>query len=273
MAPGAYPRGLARLLEQIADSCGADADEQFHEFRAAYRKEGHSCLARHRARQQRLAGTRRPDEQDSLGYAGAKSAVFGRNPQKLDHLAQLGFGLVDTRDVGKAHARFCLNIDLCAALADLHESAPGRAHASKDKHPESDKESHRNDPRQQSRQPHILPYAAVGDLRRVQIREQCRVLDTHGGKFSLRFHVPAPASDPLCGQQAAKVALAHSALQLNRLERNVLKPTRLQQRLEFAVCKLSGRRFLVEILEEGQQGECGKQIGKRESPPLILNGR
>ena len=49
---------LLRLLEQVADAAGADADEHLDEVRAGDREERHPGLARDRPREQRLAGAR-----------------------------------------------------------------------------------------------------------------------------------------------------------------------------------------------------------------------
>ena len=71
-------RGLARLLEQVAHPCGADADEHLDELRAGDGEERHPGLAGHGPRQQRLAGAGRADQQDALGHVGAEAAVAVR---------------------------------------------------------------------------------------------------------------------------------------------------------------------------------------------------
>ena len=60
-------RVLLRLLEQVADAAGADADEHLDEVRARDREERHAGLARDRAREQRLTGAGRAVEQHALG--------------------------------------------------------------------------------------------------------------------------------------------------------------------------------------------------------------
>ena len=64
------------LLEEIADARGADADEHLDELRSAQAEEGHVRLAGHRAREQRLAGARRADEQDAFRNPSAEVRVF-----------------------------------------------------------------------------------------------------------------------------------------------------------------------------------------------------
>ena len=51
-------RRLLRLLEEVADARGADADEHLDEVGAGDREERDAGLARDRAREQRLAGAR-----------------------------------------------------------------------------------------------------------------------------------------------------------------------------------------------------------------------
>src|SRR5206468_8669564 len=66
------------LLEEIADTCGANPDEHLHELRAAQAEERHVRLARDGARQERLAGTRRADKQHALRDAAAQVRVLLR---------------------------------------------------------------------------------------------------------------------------------------------------------------------------------------------------
>ena len=59
-------RRLLGLLEQVTHTRGADADEHLDEIGAGDGEERHPRLARHRAREQRLAGARRAVEQHTL---------------------------------------------------------------------------------------------------------------------------------------------------------------------------------------------------------------
>ncbi|KAJ2938399.1 hypothetical protein O0L34_g13329 [Tuta absoluta] len=56
-----------QLTEQIPDPPGALADQYLVELRPGRVEEGHARLARHRARQQRLAGARRAHQSTPLG--------------------------------------------------------------------------------------------------------------------------------------------------------------------------------------------------------------
>src|SRR5438045_2297667 len=64
------------LLEEIADPCGADADEHLDEFRSAEAEEGDVRFARDGAREQRLAGAGRTDEQDAFRNAASEVGVL-----------------------------------------------------------------------------------------------------------------------------------------------------------------------------------------------------
>src|SRR2546428_122942 len=62
-------RVLLRMPEEVAHPRRADADEHLDEVGAAQRKVGDLCLARHGARQQRLAGAGWTDQQDPARHA------------------------------------------------------------------------------------------------------------------------------------------------------------------------------------------------------------
>src|SRR5690606_30176996 len=95
-------RLLRGLGEEIAHPRRADADEHLDELRAVDREEGHARLAGHRPGEQRLAGARRPHEENALGQAGAEPAVLLRRLQESDDLLELRLGLVHAGDVVEA---------------------------------------------------------------------------------------------------------------------------------------------------------------------------
>src|SRR5207302_6151634 len=97
-------RVLLALLEQIADSARADADEHLDEVRAADREERHAGLARDRAREQRLAGARRAHHQDALRNAAAQARELLWIFQERDDLFDLVLGFLDAGDVLERHA-------------------------------------------------------------------------------------------------------------------------------------------------------------------------
>ena len=71
-------RLLARGVEQVADARRADADEHLHEVGARHRDERHARLTGDRACDERLAGSRRADEQHALRDARADLAELAR---------------------------------------------------------------------------------------------------------------------------------------------------------------------------------------------------
>ena len=124
------------LLEEIADARGADADEHLDELRSAQAEERHVRFAGDRARQQRLAGARRADEQHALRNAAAEVRVLLRGLQELDDLLQLVLGFVDAGDVGEADLHFVVGVDLGAAARERHDAAFGAAHAAEEEAPD-----------------------------------------------------------------------------------------------------------------------------------------
>src|SRR5262249_22734716 len=72
------------LLEEIADARGPDADEHLDELRSAEAEKRNVRLARDGAREQRLAGSRRADEQHALRNPAAEARVLFRILQELD---------------------------------------------------------------------------------------------------------------------------------------------------------------------------------------------
>ena len=92
-------RLVDRLAEQVAHPTGADPDEHLDEVRARQAEERDARFAGHGPGEQRLARARWADEQDALGDAGAQAGEALRVPQVLDHLTQLGDGLIGPGDV------------------------------------------------------------------------------------------------------------------------------------------------------------------------------
>src|SRR5205814_720738 len=92
-------RVLLALLEQIADARGADADEHLDKVGAADREERNVCLTRDRAREQRLAGSRRAHQQHALRDAAAKLLELLRLAEELDDFLEFVLRLVHAGDV------------------------------------------------------------------------------------------------------------------------------------------------------------------------------
>ena len=114
---------LLRLIEQVANARGADADEHLDEVRARDREERNARLTRDGARQQRLAGARRSEQQDAFGNARAERLVLLRKLQELDDFGQLFFGFLDAGDVVERHFRTVLGEHLRARTAERERLA------------------------------------------------------------------------------------------------------------------------------------------------------
>ena len=91
------------LVEQVAHAAGADADEHLDELGAGDAEERHAGLAGDGARQQRLAGARRADEQHAARDARAERGELLGVLEELDDFLELFLGLVDAGDVGEGH--------------------------------------------------------------------------------------------------------------------------------------------------------------------------
>ena len=104
---------------------GADAGEHLDEARGRLREEGGAALVRHRLGQQRLAGARRPVEQDALGDARAERREPLGLAQELDDLAQLVLRLVRAGHVVPARRSECCRAG--SPAASCAASSPRRA--------------------------------------------------------------------------------------------------------------------------------------------------
>ena len=119
-------RSLTRLLEQVAHAGGADADDHLDELGGAEAEEGDARLPGNRARQQRLAGSGRTDQQHALRHGAAEALVLGGVLQEVDDLDQLVLGLVDPGDVVEGDLRLLFTVALGAAATEAEQPAAGR---------------------------------------------------------------------------------------------------------------------------------------------------
>ena len=94
--------GFLALLEHVADARGAHADEHLHEIRTADGEERHIRFASDRARQQGLAGARRPDHQNALGNTATEFLKLFRITQKLNQFLYFVLGFLYAGDVAKS---------------------------------------------------------------------------------------------------------------------------------------------------------------------------
>ena len=120
-------RGVLGRLEHVADAAGADADEHLNEFRAADRKERHARLAGHGPGQQRLAGARRPHQQNALGHMAAEPLELFRALEEFDDFLQIVLDAFQAGDVGERDLPPRGFVALGRALAEAGEN-PAAAH-------------------------------------------------------------------------------------------------------------------------------------------------
>src|SRR6185437_2893803 len=96
----------------------ADADEHLHEIRAGDRKERHARFTSDRPCQQRLASSRRPDQQNAFRDTSAEFLELLRLTQELDNLFQFFLRFFDTGYVFERHLFLLRGVKTGAALAE-----------------------------------------------------------------------------------------------------------------------------------------------------------
>ena len=138
-------RVLLRLLEQVADAGGADADEHLDEVRAGDREERHPRLTGDRAGEQGLAGAGRAVEQHALRDAGAQRLELLRVLEELLDLVELLDGLVDPGDVAEGDLGRVDRHPLGARLAEAHHPRAAALHLVHQEDPEAEEEEERQD--------------------------------------------------------------------------------------------------------------------------------
>ena len=116
-------RMAPRVLEQLADARGADAGVHLDEIRSAREEKRHLRFAGNRSREQRLAGSRRPDEQHALRNAAADRGEASGLAQEVDDLLHFLLRFVDAGDVGEGD-RACVSDRLRASCSRAPESGP-----------------------------------------------------------------------------------------------------------------------------------------------------
>ena len=99
------------VAEQLADARRADARVHLDEIGSARKQKRHFGFTGDRAREQRLAGSRRSDQQNALGNAPANGGEAAGLAEEIDDLLDLFLRFVDTGDVGeRGDARFLVGL-------------------------------------------------------------------------------------------------------------------------------------------------------------------
>ena len=150
---------LLALLEQVADAACAHADEHLHEVRTGDAEERNVGFAGNGARQQGLAGSRRPDQQHALGNASAELLELLRLAQELDDFLQLFLGFIHAGDVFERHLLLLHGEQAGAALAERQRLVAAGLHLADHDEPQRAQQ----DERRQVQQP-ARPAAACASL-------------------------------------------------------------------------------------------------------------
>ena len=116
-------RVLFRLFEHVAHAAGADADEHLDEIRTRNGEERHACLTRNGAGQQRLAGTRRADQQRAFRNLAPELGEALRVLEELDDFLKLFACFIDPRDIVEGDLALSFGKQLGLGLAEAHRAA------------------------------------------------------------------------------------------------------------------------------------------------------
>src|SRR5208282_2338981 len=157
-------RMLLALHEQVAHARRANANEHLDKVRSRDRKERHARFACDRPREQRLAGSRRPDQQHALGNSAAQPREALGVAQKLNYLFELVLGLVDSRHVAEGNFVGILSQQFGAALAERHRLAAADLHLAHEENPQRREHYYREPLHQRDHPPRIAFDRLGGDL-------------------------------------------------------------------------------------------------------------
>ena len=147
---------LARLLEQVAHTRGADADEHFHEVRAGDGVERHAGLARHGAGEQGLTGAGRAVQQHAARDLRAQLLVHGGVGEEVHHLVQLVHGLVRASHVRERVGRVVFGQLLGLGAADAEWPAAAGLQAVHEEEDQAEDQDHRQHEAQHGHQEGLL---------------------------------------------------------------------------------------------------------------------
>ena len=142
-------RFFARLFEQLAHAGSTNSDEHLDELGTADVEERHPRFAGYGAREQRLAGSRRAEQQNPFRHPATEALNARRILQELDDLLQFLLRLIGAGDVVERDLGAGLRMNVHAIGADVEESARRPAHAPAHPVPEQEHEPERHHPAEQ----------------------------------------------------------------------------------------------------------------------------
>jgi hypothetical protein len=132
---------LLALLEEVADAGCADAYEHLDEVRTGDGEEWDVGFASDCAGQEGLAGSRRSDEEDTLGDAAAEALELLRLAEELDDLLELFLGFVNSGDILESDLLLLHGEQTGAGLAEAHGLVAAGLHLAEEEEPEAEKQS------------------------------------------------------------------------------------------------------------------------------------
>ncbi len=136
-------RVLLALFEEVADPAGTDADKHLDKVGAGNAEEGNPRFAGDGPGEQRLAGARRPHEQNALGDSPPEALELLGILQESDDLFAVVLRLVDASDIGESHLVLGLIEQTCPGLAEAHRFATGGLNLTHEEEEEPDHHEHR----------------------------------------------------------------------------------------------------------------------------------
>ena len=252
-------RALLGLLEHVAHTRRADADEHLDEVGAADGEERHLGFAGNRLGEQRLAGARRADQQHAARDAAAELLELLRVFQEVNEFLDFFFGFVATGNVSEGgrvvglveHARLALAEAECAALA-------AALHLAHEVHPDADQQQERA-PADQDRHQQRLLFARL-DF------ELDVVLDQVAGQAAVEDRAER-AHRAAVGALGDDLDVARPFLDLHAGDAPGVDFTE-----ELGVADGIGPGgTLVELLEDREQDQCNHQPDSDLRKPLIVH--
>ena len=136
-------RVLLCLVEHVADTACANADEHLNEVRARDREERHIRFAGDGASEQRFTCAGRADQERAARNASAETLELLRIAQELDDLLKVLFCLVDAGHIVKGDAALLFCQQLGLRLSEAERAASARLHLAHEEDPDRDQEQHR----------------------------------------------------------------------------------------------------------------------------------
>ncbi|TWC55736.1 hypothetical protein FBY04_109157 [Pseudomonas sp. SJZ080] len=246
-------RSLARLLKQIVDPRGTDADEHFHELRPRDREKRHAGFTGDSLGHKRLARAGRADQQRPLGNVRAEAGVAGLVLQKGNDFHQFKLRFIDSGNIGEGDAGIPFDKHLGPGFADTHQAPQALffGETAERKVPGRHDQHQWQQPAQQPTEQGVLIDAAEPDPRLRQVRGQRRIYPLGGEQFAAIDGLKQFPTDPVfLYLQIADFLLGHQLQELT--VRNALH----------------GMTFGGQKLHEGQHQECDQEI--REVPLIIV---